>query len=307
MSLRSSTLFAWCTLAALVVVQQATVGSAQDSPESSTAGTTTELGPRSQLLVSLLNDSSVAFPDKKSLQLSIEKKPVAIEAIESLENKPLYFSVLVDVSGSSKPFAAQEKAAASALFRELAAENNRGYLILFTSEIATNGRSLSESTVEKVMERYTPDVRTGSTALYDAIVHAASEQLSHAKSSGVCRRAMFILSDGGDNSSHSTLETALQAAQSEDIPIFSIGFSKHQRETKREVRALRTLSTATGGAVSFLDESPEPTRGAMNLTKRQYLVRFQRPTLKPARSYPVKLEFPDRVVQTLVPELYLMK
>lgn len=308
MPLGNRRLFALWMLAVLMLAHRATGRLAQDSPKTTTPATTL----RSQLLISFLNDSSVAFPDKESLQLSIEKKPVTIEAIESLENRPLYFSVLVDVSGSSKSFAAQQKAAATALFHELASQNNRGYLILFTSEIATNDRPLSESAVEKVMARYTPDVRTGSTALFDAIVHAASGQLSHAKIPEACRRAIFIVSDGGDNTSHSSLEDAAQAAQRENIPIFSIGFSKDPnkvsaRETKREVQTLRALSTATGGAASFLDESTERTRTAKNLTKRQFLVTFQSPPLKPGRSYPVKLEFRDRSVLTLLPESYLAK
>jgi len=101
---------------------------------------------------------------------------------------------------------------------------NHGYLILFKSEIATNDRFVGTLAVEEILRRFPPQSRSGGTALYDAIIHAAKEQLSSTKIPRNSRRAIFILSDGGDNTSHKSLEQTLKLVRNDAIPIFSIGF-----------------------------------------------------------------------------------
>jgi hypothetical protein len=93
----------------------------------------------------------------------------------------LFFSVLVDVSGSSKQFADQQIAATTKVFRDLSTGDNHGYLILFKSELATTDHFVSVAAVEGTMKRFPAQRRSGGTALYDALVHAATEQLASTK------------------------------------------------------------------------------------------------------------------------------
>jgi hypothetical protein len=282
-----------------------------DSPTQSSAAPTTEA--IAQVLFTVADDAGnpVPAPARDSVRLRIDRQPVEIEEIRSLKNSRLFFSVLLDISGSSKQFADQQIAAATRLFSNLSTGDNHGYLILFKSEIATSDRFLGTSSVEEILRRFPPQSRSGGTGLYDAIIHAATEQLSSTKVPRNSRRAIFILSDGGDNSSHRSLEQTLKIVQSEGIPIFSIGFSRDKgpdspRELKRDLETLRTLSDSTGGLVTFLDQPGDPVQRAANLTDGQCLVLFKSPTLKSNKSYALKIESSLKEIRVLAPTEYFV-
>lgn len=248
-------------------------------------------------------------PARESLRLRIDKQPVEIDQIRPLKNAPLYFSVLVDVSGSSRKFADQQIAAASKLFGLLSTGDNHGYLVLFSFETATNDKFLDTPSVEEILGRFPPQTRRGGTALYDAITHAAMEQLSSTRVPRNSRRAIFILSDGGDNASHKTLEQTLKVVQKEGIPIASIGFSPDKRsdsprELRRDLETLKELSDTTGGFVSFLEQPGDPAQRAVDLIDAQYLLLFKPPALKRNKSYALKIESAAKEVHVLAPKEY---
>jgi hypothetical protein len=283
-------------------------------------------GFRSQNLAAALSDSTahivltvsdhsgkpVAAPLKDSVQLHIGRQSVEIEEIRSLKDSPLFFSVLVDVSGSSKQFADRQIAVASSLFRHLSTDGNQGYLILFNYDVVTSDRSLGASAAEEALRRFPEGSRVGSTALYDAVVHAAVEQLSSNKVPKDSRRAIFILSDGGDNVSRKSLADTLRVVQKEGIPIFSIGFSGTKgsdspRELKRDLETLKALNEATGGWGTFLDEPGDAVEQAINLTDAQCLVSFKSLAVKPKKYYPLKVESSIREIHLLAPKEYFVQ
>lgn len=282
-----------------------------DSPCQISAAPTTETA--AQVLFTVSDDAGnpAPLPTRDSVRLSIDKRPVEIEEIRSLKNSPLFFSVLLDISGSSKHFADQQIAAATRLFGDLSRGDNHGYLILFKSEVVTSDRFIGTSSVEEILRRFPPQSRSGGTALYDAIIHAAIEQLSSAKIPRNSRRAIFILSDGGDNTSHKSLAQTLKLVQNEGIPIFSIGFSRDKgsdspRELKRDFETLRTLSDSTGGVVTFLDQPGDPVQRAAYLIDGQCLMLFKPPTLKPKKSYALRIESSVKEIHVLAPTEYFM-
>lgn len=174
-------------LFALFISLLVTDTSVQIAPQSGDAPTQSSAAPTAvtsgQVLFTVSDDSgnAVPAPAKDSLRLRIDKQPVEIEEIRPLKNSPLFFSVLLDISGSSKQFADQQIAAATKLFADLSTGENHGYLILFKSEIATSDRFIGTSSVEEILRRFPPPSRSGGTALYDAIIHATTEQLSSMK------------------------------------------------------------------------------------------------------------------------------
>jgi Ca-activated chloride channel family protein len=87
---------------------------------------------------------------------------------------------------------------------------------------------------------------SGGTLLYDAIFSVSKSILAPEKG----RRAMVILTDGGDNGSRHTLPEAEEAAQRADVQIYSIVYSMH-----------RTLSGSTAGV------APTPDTGLGALQK----------------------------------------
>jgi VWFA-related protein len=86
----------------------------------------------------------------------------------------------------------------------------------------------------------------GTTALYDAIELA----LKHLKEGGRQRKALVILSDGGDNASHIKLDDALKMAEQSSATIYCIGiYDPVQKD--RNPGVLRRIAKVTGGESYF--------------------------------------------------------
>ena len=82
----------------------------------------------------------------------------------------------------------------------------------------TNSASALHFALSRVTQRGSG---SGGTLLYDAIYATAKQVL--AKETG--RKAMVILTDGGDNGSHKTIEEAVEQAQRADVQIYSVLYS----------------------------------------------------------------------------------
>src|SRR5215468_8000772 len=86
----------------------------------------------------------------------------------------------------------------------------------------------------------------GTTALYDAVELA----LKHLKEGGRQRKALVILSDGGDNASHIKLNDALRMAEQSSATIYCIGiYDPNQKD--RNPTVLKRIAKVTGGESYF--------------------------------------------------------
>jgi VWFA-related protein len=83
----------------------------------------------------------------------------------------------------------------------------------------------------------------GQTALHDAIFAG----LSQLDKGAMQRRALVLISDGGDNVSRRTLEQVIDRARRTDALIFSIAIIDESPESN--LKALKDLALATGGEV----------------------------------------------------------
>jgi len=86
------------------------------------------------------------------------------------------------------------------------------------------------------------------TAFYDSIYYPVTEKL--ANESG--RRALLLFSDGEDNSSSHDMMTAIETAQSANVLIFAIRYTKkeHGQLTARNqygIRVMERIAKETGG------------------------------------------------------------
>jgi VWFA-related protein len=84
----------------------------------------------------------------------------------------------------------------------------------------------------------------GGTLLYDAIVKASNDVLKNQKN----RKAMVVLSDGGENGSTASLLDAIEAAQRADTLIYSILFSDSYFGGSDGRGILQRLSKETGAS-----------------------------------------------------------
>ncbi len=88
---------------------------------------------------------------------------------------------------------------------------------------------------------------TGMTALYDA-VDVALEHLNNSLENN--KKALIIISDGGDNASHEDFRQVLNTALHENAIIYTIGILDEQ-EADVSPRVLRKLAKDTGGRAYF--------------------------------------------------------
>ena len=137
---------------------------------------------------------------------------------------PLSLALMVDTSGSQQAFIGDEALASDVFFQTmLGRKEDRATLVQFDSMVLelkgmTNSVSALQFALSHVSQRGSGK---GGTLLYDAIYAVAKSVL--AGETG--RKAMVILSDGGDNGSRRTLAEAIEQAQRADVQVYSVLYS----------------------------------------------------------------------------------
>jgi Ca-activated chloride channel family protein len=113
----------------------------------------------------------------------------------------------------------------------------------------------------------------GRTALYDAI-GAAIEHVTLGKWD---KRALIVLSDGGDNASVRKLEGILRLAQQSNVTIYTIGLFD-PLAADRDADVLRKLGSLTGGDVYLpvtIDELGPAWDRILNGIRTQYTIGYK--------------------------------
>ena len=162
----------------------------------------------------------------------------------STEERPLRLALVLDTSGSMRD-ALREAQSAAVAFLDVLKEKDQALVIDFDDQVML----LQDMTAEREGLR-TAIVSTsadGGTALYDA-VHATLRRLARETE----RRAIVLLSDGGDTASVFSRDRALDAARTSDTMLYAIGLGGG---VDRSV--LKELAEQTGGRAFFADNAEE--------------------------------------------------
>ena len=162
------------------------------------------------------------------------------------EDAPVSMGLLIDNSGSMADKLEKVNAAALTFVKTSNPEdevfvahfNDKYY---FDRDFTNNVGEL-----KKALEQADPD---GSTALYDA----TSTSLDRLKRGYLDKKVLLIVSDGEDNSSHRSLDGALQEAQRSSALIYAVGLLREEKpeSAERDRQALLALTRATGGSALF--------------------------------------------------------
>ena len=243
--------------------------------------------PRSpaQLLISISDKHgrpvSVAASD---LALSVGGQSIPIRELKPAQDVPLRFLVLLDLSNSDRDKLDFERKAATQLFEALSNKPNAsGYLGWFSlqAHISTHPVSVTDAT-----EWLKHATAAGPTALYDAIATACLGTLQRGSASEPVRRILFLMTDGEDNQSRISLADAAKAAQSQGVPIFSLGILNDAPIRKGGI-ALKNLAKETGGNAVLLDGPGRFLDKLLEPLESEYLLTFDAP---PAAAHSVQLE-----------------
>ncbi len=137
---------------------------------------------------------------------------------------PLTIALMVDTSGSQRTYIGDETLASDVFFETmLGRREDRAMLVQFDSHVLQlHSLTSSANALHLGLLGLRPDPTTpGGTLLQDA-VYAVSKSIL-AKETG--RKAMVILTDGGDNGSRKSLAEAIEQAQRADVQVYSILYS----------------------------------------------------------------------------------
>jgi Ca-activated chloride channel family protein len=195
---------------------------------------------------------------KDDFVLKQDGKEEPIQYCSRGSDLPLSLALMVDTSGSQETFIGDESLASDVFFETmLSRPEDRAMLVQFDSSVLqlrsmTNSANALHLALSSVRSR--GNAAQG-TLLNDAVYLVAKNILANETG----RKAMVILTDGGDNGSRRSLPEAIEQAQRGDVQVYSILYSLFDDlinsvpgrapQVDPGLAALRQLSESTGGRV----------------------------------------------------------
>jgi Ca-activated chloride channel homolog len=175
----------------------------------------------------------------------------------SSEDTPVTIGLVIDNSASMRSKLGEVVAAALAFAR---ASNPDDELFAFVFDDSVRDPlpqgSISADDTAPLQTALSALVPDGRTALYDGLIAG----LARAADGVHARKVLVLISDGGDNASHSTQAEVLARARAANVTIYTIGLFD-QNDDDANPRLLKALAEATGGE-RFLPRSAGPMIGA---------------------------------------------
>lgn len=243
---------------------------------------------------------------RQDFLLKQDGKPQPITYFSPSSELPLTLALMVDTSGSQRDFIPDEIAASTTFFPALMTRpKDRAVLVQFDTEILelaelTNSVPTLEEALSKLSDKR-GDL-AGGTRLYDAISTVSHLELGDQ----LGRRAMVILTDGGDFGSEIKIGTAIAEAQRADIMIYSVYYSRGAGNRG----ALERLSNATGGRVFTVGPttSLKQVYAAINDDLRlAYELGYRPPNSHPNKFHKIELSTVDKKLTVQARKGYFSK
>jgi Ca-activated chloride channel homolog len=181
--------------------------------------------------------------------LDDNKPPEKIEQFAPQSKLPLRLALLVDTSGSVHDRFSFEKHAATEFVRKmLSGTSDLGFIAGFSEETTVTQDFSAESTeLGKGIEKL---ANGGGTALFDAVSYACRKLAAYPENQRVAR-VLVVLSDGEDNSSHTSLNQSLRTAERAGVTIYTVSTREDRGDKTDADRILEVLAERTGGEAMF--------------------------------------------------------
>jgi VWFA-related protein len=169
-------------------------------------------------------------------------RPVPITLFTN-EDTPVTIGLVIDASTSMRPKMA-EVLAASLAFARSSNPDDEVFALRFNDDVEElpAHRFLLASDIGALEAAVAGVVPDGRTALYDALLAGLDRLAAGSRA----RKALVVVSDGGDNASTATRDQVLARARTSNAAIYTIGLFDEMDED-RNPRVLKLLATETGG------------------------------------------------------------
>jgi len=210
---------------------------------------------------------------KENFLLSEGGEPQHIQYF-SAEDAPISVGVLLDLSGSMTNKIDTAREALGEFFKNANPEDD-----YFVVTFANRPELLAGTTqsIENIQSKLALAVPHGNTALLDAIYVG----LSRLRNARYTRRALLIISDGGDNHSRYDAKEIKKLVQEADVEIYAIGIFDSIFKTYEEwtgKRLLTEITEETGGrtvTVEDLGKLPEIAATISRELRNQYVLGYR--------------------------------
>jgi VWFA-related protein len=198
-----------------------------------------------------------------------------LEKVASFQegDTPVTVGLIVDHSRSMGPKLPEVAAAVSA-FAQSSNPQDEMFVVDFNDDVSVelmDGKAFTNDPKELAKAVFSVRAR-GRTALYDAV----AEGLIHLQLGSWDKRALIIVSDGGDNASQQKYSQVLALAQRSQVVIYSVGLVDAE-EDEENPEVLRRLSKNTGGVAFFptsLESVAEISKRIARDLREQYTLGF---------------------------------
>ena len=214
----------WLALHAQVAVQPRTKQGTRSPPRPTTnLRVDTDLvlvpvavsDPRNRPVTGLEREHFKLFDDK------IEQKVTHF----SMDDEPVAVGMVFDVSGSMGNKLRMARVAAAEFFKTSNVEDEF-FLVTFSDQVKLTVGLTKD--VQEIQNQLTFAQSKGRTALLDAIMMSMHEMKKSKKN----RKALVVISDGGDNSSRYSENEVRNMVRENDVLIYAIGVYEHGRRTR---------------------------------------------------------------------------
>ena len=258
-------------------------GQSPQQPGGDTVGAVTRSGDR-YVFRSQVNEvtlSATVLDARKHLVTNLDPANFAVyednqpQKITSFrrEDIPVSIGIVVDNSGSMRT---KRAAVTKAVLNLMQASNPQDEVFVvnfnddpYLDQDFTNKRESLREALDRVDSR-------GGTALYDAVIASADHLAKGAKKE---KKVLLVVTDGVDNESRESLESAIRKVQDDNGPtIYTIGILGDEPGIKRAKRALQSLSDQTGGVAFFpkdLAEVDEISQEVARDIRNQYSITYK--------------------------------
>lgn len=163
-------------------------------------------------------------------------EPVKAETLSS-EAVPARVALVIDTSGSMGDGQLERAKQAAARFVDSLGQGSEVALIAFGDKpILVTGFTGDKAAVQNALASLQPQ---GETALYDALVLAASQFTG----AGSAKASIVALSDGGDTVSNATFRKTIDSVAGAGVPLYAVAI----KSAEYNPHALSTLAKRSGG------------------------------------------------------------
>jgi Ca-activated chloride channel family protein len=241
--------------------------------------------------------SSVTTLSRENFRLTEDNVEQSIVHFDK-DDAPVSIGLLFDKSGSMTDKMRKAAEAVTAFFKTANAEDEF-FLIEFSDGVTLSVPFTPDS--GRIFDRIAHTKPFGMTSLLDAI----DLSLAQMKKARHTRKAIVIISDGGDNWSRHSLREVRNKLLESDVQLYAMGIfdpdylKKHEAETRNGPALLDELAKQTGGrnyTVSDVNDLPEISAKIGNDLRNEYLLGYYAAAPRDGKYHKVNVSLPDQAL-----------